>query len=259
LDALRIQIRVIAALVWRETQEQFGESRLGYLWALIEPILMLLVYIVIFGYVLVRHVPIGRSLPLFILTGMIPYFLFSKLAAYLMTSIVGNRNLLNLPPVKIFDVMIARTILETNIYLFVGFLMFAAVWIGGVREALPQAPLQLVEVIATILFFSFGVGTINAALAAYFPQWPMFYARLSTPLWLLSGLWFIPGEVPPPFRDYLLYNPLMHFIGWFRSAFYPPYIGSYLDKAYAVEASAISFLIGLIVLRAARRKLMSPA
>jgi capsular polysaccharide transport system permease protein len=258
LMALRIQIRVIAALIWRETQEHFGETRLGYLWAIIEPITMLLVYIVVFKYVLVRHVPIGTSLTLFLLTGMVPYFLYSKLTNYLMTCIVGSRNLLNLPPVKIFDVMVARTILETITYLLVGCIMFAAVWISGVPEALPRAPLQLVEVIIVVLAFAFGFGAINAAMTAYFPQWPMFFARAQTPLWLLSGLWFIPGEVPPPYRDYLLYNPLMHFISWFRAGFYPPYTGGYLDKGYAIEVSAAAFIIGLVVLRAARRKMMSP-
>jgi capsular polysaccharide transport system permease protein len=257
VTAVRIQVRVVAALIWRETQELYGESRLGYLWAVFEPILMLVVYIILFSYVLVRHVPVGTSVTLFLLTGMIPYFLFSKVANYLMSSIVSNREILNLPPVKIFDVLVARTILETSTYLLVGFLMFIAIWISGVSAAVPQAPLQLVEVIILVLGFAFGVGAINAALTAYFQRWPIFFARVQTPMWLLSGLWFIPDQVPQPYRNYLLYNPIMQFIGWFRTGFYSG-IGTYLDKAYAIEASATAFILGLIVLRAARRKMMSP-
>lgn len=63
VEASRLQLRVLAALVRRETRAHFGERRLGYLWAVIEPALHLLVYMVLFTYILRRQNPVGGSLP----------------------------------------------------------------------------------------------------------------------------------------------------------------------------------------------------
>ena len=40
--ALQTQVRVIQALIIRETRTRFGEARLGYGWALLEPVLHIL-------------------------------------------------------------------------------------------------------------------------------------------------------------------------------------------------------------------------
>jgi transposase len=97
-EAIRLQSRVIAALVRRETRAHFGEMRLGYLWAIIEPALHLIVLGLLFSYVLRRHSPLGGSMIMFMLTGLMTYFLFYKLATYVAGAVSENRALLNLPP-----------------------------------------------------------------------------------------------------------------------------------------------------------------
>src|SRR5690348_5489883 len=79
-NVARAQIRVIAALVRRESRVHFGATRIGYLWAIIEPTLHLCVYALLFTYVLRRHSPLGGNLNVFMLSGLMMYFLFSKLA-----------------------------------------------------------------------------------------------------------------------------------------------------------------------------------
>ncbi|GEP58626.1 ABC transporter permease [Reyranella soli] len=257
-DAIRLQFRVIAALVRRETRAHFGESRLGYLWAIIEPMLHLIVLGLLFSYVLKRHSPLGGSMIMFMLTGLMTYFLFYKLAAYVAGAVAGNRSLLNLPPIKPLDVMISRAILEAATYLFVGFLMFLGLVLAGHGEAIPRHPLSLAAAIAVTIAFGFGVGTINAIIQVFVTNWSTIFGFLLSPLFLLSGLWFLPESVPPPFRGYLLYNPLMHCIMWVRSGYYRNYDPPDLDRGYAVLSSALTVAIGLMLLRATRRKLLEP-
>ncbi|MGE5268586.1 MAG: ABC transporter permease [Thiohalocapsa sp.] len=258
LDPLRVQVRVVGALIRRETRAHFGDMRLGYLWAIIEPGLHLVAYSLLFTYILRRHPLVGGSLVLFVLTGLIPYFLYAKLAIYLMGAIGSNRALLNLPPVKPFDVFASRAILEGATYLLVGAILLTGLYLSGSPQAIPRDPMNLIGAIVAILCFGFGVGMINAVIVAFVPNWATIFSVVLGPVYLLSGIFFLVDEVPSPIRVYLLYNPLLHLIGWFRSGFYPNYSTAYIDRLYALKWAITVLVLGLGVLRVARRKLLEP-
>jgi capsular polysaccharide transport system permease protein len=257
-ELLRGQLRVIGALVRRETRAHFGESRLGYLWALIEPLIHLLAYAVLFSFILRRRPLVGGSLVLFIVTGLVPYFLYYKLASYVTGAITDNRALLNLPLVKPFDVFASRVILQATTYLFVGFIMLVCLFLSGVPQAIPRDPLNLTAAIIMIVGMGFGVGMLNAVMQTFLSNWQTIFTLVLGPLYLLSGIYFLIDEIPPPLRDYLLYNPLLHLIGWFRSGFYPNYSATYIDRGYALWWSIATLLLGLGVQRVARRRLLAP-
>src|SRR5262249_10240784 len=158
----RAQVRIVAALVRREMIAHFGKSRLGYLWDLLGPTLQLAGVVVIFDVVIHRKVPLGRSTALFVLTGFVAYFLYSKIALYVSGAVGGNGGLLSLPPIKPYDVICARVILESATYLFVSFLMFVVLFLAGVGEAAPHEPLLALE--ACTLGILLGVGMINIVI-----------------------------------------------------------------------------------------------
>jgi capsular polysaccharide transport system permease protein len=257
-ETVRKQVRVIAALVRREMLARFGERRLGYLWALIEPILHLSILIVLFTYIQMRHTPLGGNLALFMLTGMLPYYCYSKLAIPLGSAIESNRALLNLPPVKPFDVFVSRSILETGTWLVGCLILFGCIFfIAGVDVA-PSDPLSVTCALAGAVALGVGIGITNAIIRLYIRSWMTLFNVTTSPLWLLSGIWFLPIHVPPPYREYLLYNPLMHYIMWARSGFYRGYGPSELDRMYALQWSGAALLLGLVLLRMNRRKLVEP-
>lgn len=257
-EACRVQFRIIGALIRREMRAHFGESRLGYLWAIIEPLLHLIVLIVLFDYVLARRSPLAGNVVLYMVTGLMPYFLWYKLAAYVAGAIDNNRALLRLPPVKPFDVIVSRAILETGTYLFVGFLLLVGLALVGTSsaEVVPHDALALAAALGAATGLGFGVGCLNAVIRIFVPNWSAIFGLLLSPVFLLSGIWFLPEEVPQPFRGYLLLNPLMHDILWVRSAFYRGYDPPDLDRTYALVSAVGVVLVGLALLRVNRRRLL---
>lgn len=255
---MRSQVRVIAALVRREMRAHFGESRLGYLWAIIEPILHLASFVLILIVLLKRHAPMGNNATLFVMTAVWPYFLYYKLASYIGGSIESNRALFNLPPVKPLSVVLSRAVLETATYLVVGFILVVCLILGGARDALPARPLQLAAVISVVVMFGMGFGMINIVVRTFIPNWPTIFSLVTGPLYLLSGIWFLPEQVPSPLRDYILYNPLMHFVMWCRVGFYRDYNPEYLNRPYAIVWGLGALVVGLALLRIARRKVLEP-
>jgi capsular polysaccharide transport system permease protein len=255
---IQTHVRVISALVRREMRAHGGESRLGYLWALIEPGLHLIAYMLLFTYILKRHAPLGNNTALFLLTGIVPYFLFSKMAIYVSSAVGGNRALLTLPPVKLPDVIAARVVLESTTYLFVGFIMFLALYLGGVAEAIPYEPLAVAGACALAVAFGLAIGAINMVIVSFFHNWMTIYGLFSFPLWFFSGIWFLPEQIPQPYRDYMLYNPIMHFLMLFRAGFYRDFKAVSLDIPYAISVTALTLAIGLALTRVARRKILEP-
>jgi len=257
-EVIGTQFRVVAALIRREMRAHFGESRMGYLWALVEPGLHLAVMLAVFIYILHRRPALGTNTAVFILSGIIPYFLYSKIASYLAGSVSGNRQLLTLPPVKLHDVIVARTILEATTYIFVGYLMFLALFMSGVAEAVPYDLLRVLEGFGFAIAIGVGVGMINIVIVSYFHNWMTFFGFLSTPLWFFSGLWYIPDEIPEPYRHYILYNPLVHVIMIVRSGFYREFKATLLDMPYLVGFAGVVLAVGLAMIRTARRRILAP-
>lgn len=55
------------------------------------------------------------SFPIFLVNGIIPYFIFSDIAIRSLKSIEANKGLFNYRPVKPVDTVVARTLLETMV------------------------------------------------------------------------------------------------------------------------------------------------
>jgi tetratricopeptide (TPR) repeat protein len=73
-DRLAAQCRVITALILRETRTRFADVRLGYGWALIEPVLHIAVLAATFAVLMHGRPPIGTHFFLFYYTGLIRYY-----------------------------------------------------------------------------------------------------------------------------------------------------------------------------------------
>ena len=131
MQALMTQIQVVHALVIRETRTRFGRHRLGYVWALLEPLIMVATFAAAFSY-MGRTMPGGLPVATFLVTGFLPYTLFSRTMSQAQNAISGNRGLLFYPDIRPFDLVLARTLLEIATYILVFVLLMAgdAMWQG---------------------------------------------------------------------------------------------------------------------------------
>ncbi len=135
--ALLTQCRVIYALIIRETRTRFGDSTLGYGWALLEPILHILMLSLVFAVLMHGRPPIGTQFFIFYYTGIIPYHLFVHSSSSMTYAVTSNGSLLQLPLVSTFDVIIARGLLELATDLLVAVILlagFGAIGLGTMPD-----------------------------------------------------------------------------------------------------------------------------
>lgn len=252
-QALRVQGRVLVALMLRETRTRFGKQQLGYLWALLEPLAHVFVLVTLFSAI-GRSSPIGGDIALFFVTGIVPFLLFRHVSTQVGNAVAGNRALLTYPLVTPLDVALARLALEFATMTLVFALILAGLGVLG-RAGLPADPLQLLAAWAGLAALGTGLGLVNNAIGLYSPSYEKLYnALVGRTLYFASGIFYVAGNLPPAVRAWLLWNPLMHLVEWSREAFYPGFDSQYIDRGYAIGWSLSLLFLGLLVERGTRRK-----
>jgi capsular polysaccharide transport system permease protein len=254
---LRTQGRVIHALIIRETRTRFGDSKLGYGWALLEPILHILMLSVVFAVMMRGRTPIGDEFFFFYYTGIIPYHLFVHTSSSMTYAITSNGSLLQLPLVGTFDVLMARGLLELLTDTMVAAILLAGFGAIGLG-ALPYDLLGVSAAMLMVWLLGCGAGFLNAVITAFAKSWEKIWAQLTRILYFCSGIFYVPGMMPDWIRDMLAWNPVLHAVDWFRSSFFQQYEPHWLDRTYLSAIAVATLLTGFGLERGLRRRLCEP-
>ena len=152
-------------LVRRELKARYKDSALGFVWSLVRPLALLLIYYVAIG----KFLGAERSVPdfaIFIFTGLTAWGLFSEIITSSTTSIVSNAGLIK-------KVYLPREIFPLATVGSAGFnfliqlaILFAATLVTG-QFPLSINLLYLPLSLAVLLLFSVAVGLILAAVNVY--------------------------------------------------------------------------------------------
>jgi len=251
--SLWAQGEVVYALVLRETRTRFGDHQMGYLWALLEPIIMILTFYILFEFA-DRDAPPGMDLFTFVSTGILPYLLFSSSVSRVADSISGNRALLFYPQVRPLDLVFARMSLEFLTYgiIFLILMFSHAVWME--QFSIDSALMVLFGLILASLLGS-TVGLIFCAMAQFSKVADRARGPLMRPLFWISGLFFTAHELPSGIRELALYNPVLHVVEVVRSGWFPSYKDTYVDSFYVLSWILVFTLLGLTLERVVRRRI----
>jgi capsular polysaccharide transport system permease protein len=217
--AWEIQRAVLFALVLREFRTRIGRHWTGVVWTFFEPLAQVLLIVTVFGYL--RHVASsGMEFPVFLLAGLMPYYLFQHLAQRLTDAADQNRPLFSYRQVKPFDTMVARGIVETLLWLAVLVASLALMqWYG--LHALPQQPLELASVAALCALLGGSLGMLIAVSTHGYPRVRKAIAMVYFPLYLGSGVLFAINSLSQTYQKWLLWNPVLHLVELARLSFDP--------------------------------------
>lgn len=251
--ALTTQARVVSALMLRETKTRYGEHKLGFLWAIIEPLIMVAVFVGVFSSIR-SDSPAGMPLVPFMLCGIVPFTLFRDTMQQMQGAISLNKMLFAFPQVTTFDVIIARGLLEMllmgGVFILLLFGMNTAGW-----EIRIERPLGVLAACLLLGMMGMGMGFVFASIVPIMPSMRQISsAVLGRPLFLSSGIFFIAETVPAPVREYLLYNPLMHMLELLRSAFFYEFESTHASWTYATTWAVCTFAFGLLIHQAVKRR-----
>ncbi len=240
------RIRTITALILREMQERYGNSPGGYVWAVVEPVGILLVLSIVFSFML-RSPSLGNSFVLFYATGLLPFVLFNTIAGVTSNALTYSRALLTYPVVIWIDAVAARVILTTLTDLVVGYIIFWAILsFFDIGTILDFQAIMIAYCAAVLL--GLGVGLVNAVITGFFPVWQTIWSVLTRPLFLISGVIIIFEDLPGVAQDILVWNPLFHITGTMREGFYPMYNPQYISLNFVFLTALILIAAGTLLM-----------
>lgn len=239
--------RAIIALMLREMSAQYGRNPGGYIWAVLEPLGMILFLSI--GFALMLRAPsLGNSFLLFYATGFLPYNLFLKTTRMVMFSLNYSRNLLKYPAVTWFDAVVARAVLYVLTEMLVSYLILAGILIVvESRTTLEFGPILTSFAMAATL--GFGIGLVNCVVMGFFPIWRNIWLIFTRPLFLASGVFWIMSDLPPVAADVLWYNPLVHITAVARMGYYSTYDPQFVSYVFVMSLALGLTAIGLLLMR----------
>ncbi len=247
---LRQHFRVTSALVIREMEARFGSKPGGYIWAIADPLAHVMTMTALFS-ILARVPALGTDFALFFASGYLPFAFYQAMTSYVAATVKANKQLFSYPIVSPIDAVTARYILQlmTSIAVTIVVLAICTTEIRHIGDLDLWTAIQA-STLASLM--GLGLGMANIALFGAFPLYEQIFNMVNRPLFMVSGVILVPDSMPHPIYDYMMWNPLVHVIMWFRSAIYPEYGAIGLDKMFVVKTVIILIFFGLSLFTGSR-------
>lgn len=245
---------VLRALILRDIKSRFMGSAWGYLVSIGWPLSHICVLLLVHG-AFGRMQPYGDSAAVWYSTGIVPFMAFSYTMRFIVLGLMQNAPLLNFPTVKVVDIFIARAIVEI-FSVFIVFVIISIILEAFDSSFLPKYPVIAFYSILLSFALGFGFGIIFACLSRISPAWNVVSILFIMILWSISGIFFVPTYLPSYIIDILYYNPIMHIIDLFRSAYYDEFAEGRARVNYVVMWCIVVIGLALLFEKIIRGRLM---
>lgn len=154
---------LVLNLVLRDLKSRYKRSVLGFLWSLLNPLAMMMVFTVVFTVVMPSQI---ENYPIFLLCGLLPWNFFTGALMVSMNSVAGNANLVK----KVYfprEVLPISSVLASlvNFLLGMAVLMVVLIFFGG---NFSQWLWLLPIVILIQTCFTLGVALFLSAVSVYY-------------------------------------------------------------------------------------------
>jgi len=255
-QGLRIQLRVLHALMLREMLTRYGRHNVGFLWLFLEPMMFTLAVVALWTAV-GMHKGVGISIVAFGITGYSTIMLWRNMPGRAIGAIPPNASLLTHRPVQMFDVFAARILLEA-IGATVSFavLSFGA-WMLGLMHG-PEDVLKVLGGWLLLAWFSFAIslwlGAASELSSIVYKLWaPVSYIFIP-----LSGAVFLVEALPPVGQEVVLLMPVVHCVELIRDGYFGSLFHAYYSIGYVLVFNTVLTLFAMAQLRSLSRKGLQP-
>jgi len=247
-DPLAVSFSVWRAIFLREALDRLFDMRAAWFWLLAEPILHIGFLAFIFAVIRVRTVG-NVDVVVWIIVGMLAFFLFRRTAVQVTYAVDSNRPLFTYRQVKPFDPAIARAVLEAFLMAIISTIILVTAALLGHATA-PDDPLLAMQAVFGLWLFGLGYGLIASVLMELVPEMEHVLKILMMPLYLISGVIWPLANVPLPYRNWLMLNPIAHGLEFARLGFFPYYHAvPGLSMVYLYAWAVVSVFFGLLLYR----------
>ena len=241
-NSLRKYLNIIRELAVADFRMKYHDSVLGYLWSMLNPMLMFGVYYFVFTKVFHNPIP---YYPIFLLTGIVSYSFFQDCTWSGMATLGSKAALMKkiyFPKSILVFAASSTSIFSYGINLCV---LFLITLIGkGFTPLVLLTPLPIL----CLILFSIGVSFMLATLYAYFRDMGQIWNVLVLVIFWLSPVVFNVENLPPSVASIVYLNPLTRIFVLLRHYL----LYDYFDLRFLLMTiiySVLTFIVGYLIFR----------
>jgi len=236
-------------LVVRELKVRYKRSVLGMLWTMLNPLLLMAVYAVVFATIMRSP---QRNFAIFLLSGLLPWLFFSTAVLQGLTSILSNQELIR--KVRLPQAVFPLSVVGSNLVNFALSLVPLLLMMALLRQPFTPALLFIPVGMLILALFTSGVTLLFSTFTVFFRdvrhlvevllQMLLYLSPVLYDLQLLgqrSEWWF------RAFRLFLRLNPLTYLLPLIRDPVYYGRLPSLPVVGIATLESALMLALGFLI------------
>jgi ABC-type polysaccharide/polyol phosphate export permease len=242
---------VVQQLVTQQLLARYRRTVFGYLWTILNPLMMMTVYAVVFSHIFRFGL---RDYAIFLFAGTVPWNFFSGCLVQAGGSIVANENLIKkiYIPKIVFPVSVGTGALLDSLFSLVA--LFIIAFIVGAKASFALFFLPISFVILYV--FTLGASLTLAVMMVYFRDLQHLIGVILQALFFLTPVMYQIDALSPRVQSVLRLNPLFYFVELFRAPIYQSMLPSVQTLAITCGITAVTSAIGILVFRAYEDKLI---
>ncbi|VWM10533.1 ABC transporter permease [Burkholderia lata] len=251
--SLKIQGRVLYALLMREIITRYGRHNIGFAWLFAEPMLFSIGVVILWNVAHNEGTSHHISAIAYSLTGYSTILVWRNTIGRCVMAVEPNASLLYHRNVRVIDFFLARIILEllgTTLSMLILFLFFMAIGL----IPFPYDVMSMIIGWVLLCWYAGAMGLLIGALVEFSEVverlWhPIAYFQLP-----VSGALVMAAWLPVSARNIVLMFPVANCVELFRYGYYGNEVRTYYDTSYVVLCNLVLTCLGLFVVSAASRR-----
>ncbi len=230
---------LIWTLALKDLRVRYKRSALGFLWALLNPLFMMVILSIVFSTIM----PIGvHDYPVFLLCTLLPWTFFSQALSYSVESIVGNGELLKKLSISksVFPVAAVLANLINFLLSMIPLVLLLIVLHYPFHWTWVYLPVPLLGLLA----FTLGFGFFCAAANVYFRDVAHITQIVLSAWFYLCPILYSPDMVPRKYLFLFRLNPMLYSLNGFRLAIYYGLLPTFQSAAMSVGVGVLFLAVG---------------
>lgn len=244
--------RSLWLLTTRDLKVRYSTSALGYLWSILDPLVMASIYWFVFTVVFDR--PVGHEpYIVFLLAGLLPWMWFTGAISDSTRAFTREAKLIRSTTIP-RTIWVARLVLSKGIEFVASIpvLLVFALFAGASLHVEVAWWLLAIVLQGTLIF---GIGLLVAPLVVFFRDLERAVKLVLRFLFYASPIIYGLRDLPESLQFWGAFNPLAGIFSLYRAAFFPEQL-DWFAVGVSAAITLVFLIVGLLVFRGSIRRVL---
>ena len=235
---------LIWALALKELHVRYKRSALGFLWSLLNPLLMMIILSVVFSTIV--RIPVHQY-AIFLMAALLPWTFLAQTLAYSADALVMNGDLLK--KVYVAKIVFPIAAVLSNIINFLLSMIPLVILMAVLRFPFHWTWIYLPVPMLGLILFATGLAFFCSAANVFFRDVAHILQVVLSAWFYASPVMYSLDFVPDRYRVFFRLNPMLYILNGFRHAIYWGFFPSGASVAGSLLVGVVTLMLGYAFFR----------